>query len=246
MKQTKKLKILKIVISVLVIALFVGLIIYLVPIMAKLNTTEGQIAFKKQVQELGALGLLSLLGLQIAQILLVILPGEPLEILAGMCYGTIGGTIFILVSSFITTVLIYFLVKKFGRKYVYQFFKKERIDKIENSKLFKHPKTVEIILLLLFMIPGTPKDLLVYIGGLLPVNSIRFILIATFGRLPSVISSTIAGSYISAGDWKMTIIVYAITFIITGIVILKCRIGDVSFEDINGALGEHRKSKNMK
>ena len=40
---------------------------------------------------------------QIAQIFLAILPGEPLEILAGMCYGTVGGTIFILVSVFITT-----------------------------------------------------------------------------------------------------------------------------------------------
>ena len=220
MKQTRNLKILKIIITIIVVALFIGLIIYLIPIMAKLNTTEGQIQFKMQVQELGILGLLTLLGLQIAQILLVVLPGEPLEILAGMCYGTIGGTVFILASAFVTTVLIYFLVKKFGRKYIYQFFKKEKIDKIENSKLFKHPKTVELIVLFLFLIPGTPKDLLVYIGGLLPINSIRFILIATFGRLPSVVSSTIAGSYLSAGDWKMSIIVYAITFIITGLVII--------------------------
>ena len=44
-----------------------------------------------------------LFSLQIAQIFLAILPGEPLEILAGMCYGGIGGTIFILVSVFVTT-----------------------------------------------------------------------------------------------------------------------------------------------
>lgn len=67
--------------------------------------------------------------LQLLQIVLVVLPGEPLEILAGMCYGPIGGTIFIIVSVFITTTLIYLLVGKFGKKYLYN-----SILKRKNSK----------------------------------------------------------------------------------------------------------------
>ena len=74
-------------------------------------------------------------------------------------------------------------------------------------------------MLILFVIPGTPKDLLVYIAGLLPVKPLRFILISTFARLPSVISSTFAGGSLVAGNWKFSLIIYGVTFLIVGIVI---------------------------
>lgn len=219
MEQTKKHKIIKIILLILVTAIFVGLIIYLIPLMKEISTKEGQLAFKQKIDDLGILGILVLFLLQLAQIVLVILPGEPLEVLAGMCYGTIGGTIFIFASVFITTTLIYLLVKKYGKKYIYQSFKKEKIDKIENSKALKNPKTVETVLAILFLIPGTPKDLLTYIGGLLPINYKKFVIIATFARFPSVISSTIVGNDIAQGKWQSILPIYAITFAITALII---------------------------
>lgn len=219
MEQTKKHKVIKIMLLIIVTAIFVGLIIYLIPLMKEISTKEGQLAFKQKIDDLGIWGILLLFALQLAQIVLVILPGEPLEVLAGMCYGTIGGTIFIFVSVFITTTLIYLLVKKYGKKYIYQSFKKEKIEKIENSKAFKNPKTVETVLAILFLIPGTPKDLLTYIGGLLPINYKSFVIIATFARFPSVISSTIVGNDIAQGKWQSIIPIYAITFIITALII---------------------------
>ena len=217
MNTEKKFKIVKWICTILVVAVFVGLIIYLFPIMKNLATEEGQIAFKEMINSSGIYGFFILFGLQVAQIMLVVLPGEPLEVLAGMCYGPVGGTVFILFSNLITTIIIYFLVSKFGKKFLYQFFDKEKIDKIENSKIFKNAKNIEKILIILFLITGTPKDLLTYIGGLLPVKPVRFILIAVFCRFPSVISSTIAGSNISNGNFTITILVYVITFVITGI-----------------------------
>ena len=74
-------------------------------------------------------------------------------------------------------------------------------------------------MIILFLIPGTPKDLLVYIGALLPIKSSRFIAISTLLRFPSIISSTIAGANIIEGQWKAGILAYAITFVITLIVI---------------------------
>ena len=67
------------------------------------------------------------------------------------------------------------------------------------------------------MIPGTPKDLLVYIAGLLPIKPLRFILISTFARLPSVVSSTFAGNTLMRGDWKSSLVIYAITFFLVGV-----------------------------
>ena len=220
MKDRKKIKILKIILLILVACLLIGITIYLFPVMKDLTNTEGQIAFKEKVESSGIWGLLTLFGLQFAQIFLIILPGEPVEILAGMCYGTIGGAIFITVSACIITAFVFFLVRKLGRNFVYEFFDSKKIEKIENSKIFKNPKKIEWIMIILFLIPGTPKDLLVYIGGLLPLKPLRFILISTFARFPSVISSTIAGENLALGNWQMSLIVYAITFVIIGIIML--------------------------
>lgn len=94
------------------------------------------------------------------------------------------------------------------------------MEKIEKSKLFQNPKKIEKIMLILFLIPGTPKDLLVYVAGLLPIQPMRFILISTFARFPSVISSTLAGANLAVGDWKMGLILYGIVLILVAIVIL--------------------------
>ena len=218
-KVSKRAKAFKYVLLVVVIAVIIGLIVYLFPVVRNLSTPEGQLEFKNQVASMGALGYLALFGLQLAQIFLIIIPGEPIEILAGMCYGGIGGLIFITISAFIITTIIFFAVRKFGRRFVYSFCSKERIDKIENSKLFKNSKKIEFIMLILFLIPGTPKDLLVYLAGLLPLKPLRFILISTFARIPSVVSSTFAGSNLVAGNWKFSVIIYAVTFLIVGIMI---------------------------
>ena len=217
--MSKRAKAFKYVLLVVVIAVIIGLIVYLFPVVRNLSTPEGQLEFKNQVASMGALGYLALFGLQFAQIFLIIIPGEPIEILAGMCYGGVGGLIFITISAFIITTIIFFAVRKFGRRFVYSFCSKERIDKIENSKLFKNPKKIEFIMLILFLIPGTPKDLLVYLAGLLPLKPLRFILISTFARIPSVVSSTFAGSNLVAGNWKFSVIIYAVTFLIVGIMI---------------------------
>ena len=217
--MSRRVKAFKYILIIIVIVLLIGLIVYLFPVIKNLSTPKGQIEFKKLVSDLGFVGLLVLFGLQFAQIFLIILPGEPIEILAGMCYGGIGGTLFITISAFIISSIIFFAVRKLGRKFVYSFCSKERIEKIENSKLFRNPKKIEWIMLLLFLIPGTPKDLLVYIAGLLPLKPLRFILISTFARLPSVISSTFAGSSIVAGNWKYSLVIYAVTFALVGIFI---------------------------
>lgn len=217
--KSKKIKLLRIIILVVTIILMVGLTIYLFPVMKNLSTYDGQIAFKEKVNSSGIYGFLSLLGLQFAQIFLIVLPGEPLEILAGMCYGAVGGTLFTLFSVAITTTVIFMITRKFGKELIYDSFGKEKIDKIENSKVFQNPKNIEFIFAICFAIVGTPKDLLTYIGALFPIKPFKFILIATFCRFPSIISSTIVGQYFSRGNWKVSIIVYLITFAFTFLII---------------------------
>ena len=219
MKKINKAKIMKLIALITTIAILVIATIYMIPIIKQINTPEGQAQFKEKITNSGIIGMLILFGLELAQVVLAILPGEPVELLAGICFGPIWGTIFLMVSVFIVTAMIYFFVKKYGRDFIYEFFPKEKVNKVENSKLFKDPQKVETVMALLFLIPGTPKDLLVYMGGLLPIKTSRFLALSTLLRFPSIISSTIAGDKLLEGQWKVSILAYVITFAITAIVI---------------------------
>lgn len=219
MKKINKAKIMKLIALITTIAILVIATIYMIPIIKQINTPEGQTQFKEKITNSRITGMLILFGLELAQVVLAILPGEPVELLAGICFGPIWGTIFLMVSVFIVTAMIYFFVKKYGRDFIYEFFPKEKVNKVENSKLFKDPQKIEVVMALLFLIPGTPKDLLVYIGGLLPIKTSRFLALSTLLRFPSIISSTIAGDKLLEGQWKVSILAYVITFVITAIVI---------------------------
>lgn len=215
----KKTNFLKLVILLIVITIIISICIYLMPVISNLSTTEGQQIFKEKITNSGILGLLILFGLQFAQIFLFIIPGEPIEILAGVCYGTIWGTVFIMVAAAIISIFIYLLVYKFGKKFIYGFIDPKKINKIEKSKVFKNPRTIRFIIFILFFIPGTPKDLLTYIAALLPIKPLEFIIISTIARFPSVISSTWAGENLIEGDWHISLMIYGITFIIVALVI---------------------------
>lgn len=235
-RSSKKVRIFKIVVLIAVIAILIVGTIQLWPMMKNLASKEGRELFKEKIQGSGIVGFMMLMGLEFAQVFLAILPGEPLEILAGMCYGTLGGTLFILFSVFLSTTILYFIVRKFGKNFIYEFVSKERIDKIENSKIFRNPKKIEKLLIILFFIPGTPKDFLVYLGGILPVKPLRFILISTFARFPSIISSTLAGANIINGSWKAAIAFYGTVFIFVIIAILIFRYVDKDDNDTKEAL----------
>lgn len=217
--SNRNIKIIKIISLIVFIAIMIILTIKIAPIFRDIATEEGRINFKAEIEGLGYEGMLIIIGLMVVQIFLPILPGEPVEVLAGMCYGPIGGLVVILLGTFLSTFIIFFAVRKFGREFLYSFVEKEKIEKLENSKWFSDPKKVDTVLLVLFFIPGTPKDLFVYLGGLLPIKPAKFLMISTFARFPSIISSTIAGSNLVTGNWFAIALTYIITFAFAAVII---------------------------
>ena len=219
--QNKKRKIvLKITVIILSI-LAVALVCYaFFPLLKNINTEEGRLSFKAKVNSMGLKGFLLLYLLETVQILFVVIPGEPIELLYGMCYGSIKGAIYLTITVFLNTIIVYYIVKKFGRKVLDFFFSEEKIKKFEQKEIFNRKDKIEHILTLLFFLPGTPKDMLLYIGAFLPISKWKFICISTFARFPSVITSTSAGSGITNNNLKVTIVTYIITGMIALIITL--------------------------
>lgn len=219
--QNKKRKIILKITVIILSILAVALVCYaFFPLLKNINTEEGRLSFKAKVNSMGLKGFLLLYLLETVQILFVVIPGEPIELLYGMCYGSIKGAIYLTITVFLNTIIVYYIVKKFGRKVLDFFFSEEKIKKFEQKEIFNRKDKIEHILTLLFFLPGTPKDMLLYIGAFLPISKWKFICISTFARFPSVITSTIAGSGITNNNLKVTIVTYIITGIIALIITL--------------------------
>ena len=62
MSKNNKVKIFKIILTIIVLILIIGIIAYLFPVMKNLSSLEGQVAFKQKVEDSGILGMLSLFG----------------------------------------------------------------------------------------------------------------------------------------------------------------------------------------
>ena len=219
MNKNTKLKIIKIVIFIIVVLIMISATIYLFPVMKNISTKEGQVAFKQKINNSGIYGVTLLFIIQLAQIFLFILPGEPIEIISGMCYGGFWGTIFIMASSAIISILIFSLVKKYGKQFIYDFCDEQKVKKIENNKLFQNPKKIEFIFFLLFLIPGTPKDFLTYVAGLCPIKMSRFVVISTIARIPSIVTSTLAGAHIANGNWRNAFGIYIAIVVIVILIV---------------------------
>lgn len=168
--------------------------------------------FRIWIDSHGFFGKIAFIGMIVFQMLIAIIPGEPLEIGAGYAFGFLEGTVLCTIGNFIGAFLVFFLVRTFGVKLIEVFFSRE---KILSLKFLQNTKRVHWIVFLLYFLPGTPKDLLSYFVGLTDMKWSLWLLIATFGRLPSVITSTAGGNALGERKYLFALIVFGITLLIS-------------------------------
>ena len=216
--EEKKIKIIRRIIAIIVLILFIAFFVKMLPQFINLTTEEGREAFQKNTEELGLKGVMSILTLEICKIILVFLPGEPIELLAGMCYGAIGGLLLIYLGVIISNIIIIYLVKKFGTKLVDDVVPEDKRKKIEGM-INENPNRSEIALIILYFLPALPKDFITYIASLLPISYGKIMIISLICRFPAVFSSVLVGSKIVDGKLTSIIIIYLITYIISGLVV---------------------------
>ena len=113
--------------------------------------------FRAWVDAKGVSARLYYMGMVIVQVIIALIPGEPFEIAAGYAFGAVEGTVLCLIASAIGSMLVFGLVRRYGIRLVEVFFPREQLRSLRFLRA--SPKR-DYLYLLLFMIPGTPKELL--------------------------------------------------------------------------------------
>ena len=231
-----------------VIALAVAITVAVMPYVRMLGDPETMAQFEAWVASLGPLGFLLLLGIQVAQIVIAFIPGEFVQVAAGVMYGTWGGLGLCLLGCIIASAGVFVVVRKLGRGFVVRLFGQEKLDSFgflnDSSKL-------ETLVFILFLIPGMPKDVLTYIVPLTKIKLGTFMLLSTIARIPGMVASTLIGSSITDANWPLIIGIFAVVIVVGGLCIWKKdalmgwaqRCGGVRQKPCEGEDAEARKNR---
>ena len=179
-------------------------------------------SFQEYIASLGIKGWVLLLVIQYVQIVVAFIPGGPVQIVAGALFGPVGGLATCLLGMLLATATVFALVNRFGPRIISLFVKEGDIKKY---KFLEDAHRLEFLVVLLFLIPGTLKDVLTYLFALTPIKLSRFLLLSTVARIPAALTSVLMGNSVVGGKWLQAVIYFAvITAISLGGLLLHRRI----------------------
>ena len=201
----KRKKLFKIIAVSLLIVFSIIAVVHVTPyFMEMLKDETMQIEFTNKIKSLGITGFFILLFIQVLQVVVAIIPGEPIEIVAGLCYGTFSGLLMCIIGILIGSTIIFHTVRKYGYPFLVKIFGEEKLNKF---KFLNSEKKLETVIFILFLIPGTPKDILTYLAGITKISFVKFLVLSSVARIPSIVSSTLLGNSLITGNFSTALFV---------------------------------------
>ena len=193
--------------AIIVALIFIGAVGYLVgkPMVEFVREPE---RFRAWVDSSGFVSRVIFVGMVVFQLIIALIPGEPLEMGAGYAFGAWEGTILCIIGCVIGSALVFLFVRRFGVKLVEVFFPRE---KIRSLRFLQDSRRLNLLTFIVFFIPGTPKDLLSYFIGLTDMKLGTWLLITAVARIPSIVTSTVTGDALGLKDYQFALIAFGVT-----------------------------------
>lgn len=198
-------------------AICVVVVIFMYPLFKDLFEPGGVDIVIDRIRDKGAFGVLILLALQFIQIVVALIPGEVTQMAAGMLYGPLWGSLLILVGCAISSAFVYTIVHKLGAPFVMDLVPDKQLKKFQD---FQKTGRLGIIVFILFLIPGLPKDTFTYLVPLTDMKLKPFVLITTVARAPGVVLSAYAASGLVEGNVWTSIVIFAVLLILAIIALI--------------------------
>ncbi len=145
------------------------------------------------------------------QTMIKIIPAEPLEIGSGYAWGAVLGMLYCLIGNFIGTLIILALTRRFGKAFVECFLPSNSLQLLT---VFQNSKKIYVLLFFFYLIPGSPKDGLTYLVGLMNIKVVPFLVLTFIARVPSVLSSTLCGSTLAEKQYFISAVIFAATLVL--------------------------------
>lgn len=132
---------------------------------------------------------------------------------AGYIFGPYLGALYSYAGWIMGAIVVFWFCRLFGRSFVNLFFKDEQLAKFDILVNQSH-----FVIFMLFLLPGPPDDLIVYLLGLSNgMGFRRFLLIVLISKFPGKLTTAYLGAGL-ANHSQISLVIYAI-FIVTSLLI---------------------------
>ena len=169
------------------------------------DTAAQVIAYLRQNRRIA---FLLIIGLQIIQVVLCVLPGQPIQFAASYMFGVGRGYLLSVIGAIIGTTISFFLA-------MHLFFGEEKIR--EYQRRLNSGRGL-LMAFLIYLIPGVPKDLVSYAAGISEMRFRPFVVAATIGRSPAILGSLLVGHFFG----KQNYTAIAVLSVIIAVLLIVC------------------------
>lgn len=202
-RQHRRVMAIRIAIIVAAVAVLVAAAI---PLVSFFSEPDRVSAF---IENTGPWGPVVFILVQIAQVFAAPIPGQITGFVGGFLFGAVPGTIYATIGGTIGCALVFILARRLGRPFVERFVKPDILERFD----FISGRHGLLVLLLIFLIPIFPDDLICYVAGLTLIPIRRLILVALVGRVPAYYVFSLTGA--GAAHDKLALVV---TLVVLGLV----------------------------
>ncbi len=174
---------------------------------------ENRETLRNYVENWGKAAPMVFIFIQALQVVIAPIPGEFTGAVGGFIFGALPNTIYSTIGLSIGSMAAFLAAKVIGMPLVKYFVSEKSLERFH----FLTERRGAAISLILFAIPGFPKDILSYILGLSPMGVFTFFWVSAIGRIPGTIMLSLSGSAVFEEDWTslMTLLVVcALTFVL--------------------------------
>jgi len=146
------------------------------------------------------------MGIQVLQVIFAPVPGEATGFIGGYLFGVLKGFIYSSVALAVGSWINFSIGRFLGVRYVRKLIPADKFEKFDS--MLKRQGI--IVLFLLFVFPGFPKDYLCLFLGLSTLPLKVFILLTSVGRMPGTFLLSLQGKYLFEENYAVLGIVAAI------------------------------------
>lgn len=168
-------------------------------------------AFKSYVESFGYLSWFIFFLFQVVQVVIFFIPGEIIQATGGYIFGTVFGTVLSFLGIGAGSYILFKLGERFGRNFVRKVVSEKTHDKFEK---ILQKRNGNLIVFLIYLMPGFPKDSLALICGITEMNAKDYMKWSMLGRIPALTLCSYFGANINSSDRNKAIVVVIISLII--------------------------------
>ena len=213
MDKLKVFTILKFLVLILIVAgIPAYILIFQRDLLSQFRSYEDVILYMRSFKGISALVFVIA---QILQVVISVLPGEVFEIAAGSLFGFPLGLLLTFIGVFLGSAAAYTIARFLGRDAVQMIVGESRMqeymDKLNSERAY-------IIVFILYLLPGIPKDILCYLAGISNMKFKPFVVISSVARIPGLCGCLLFGTMYMEKNYPFMIGIV----IFAGIILLIC------------------------